>query len=95
MTLCPPNNNLLTISFTLYIQNKISPNRVLLLKRVCSPKLLNDPLTSSSLINLDFLQLHTPLFDKTVTFYLFVFQTFTFLLTALFRHIKQYNNFVS
>ena len=61
MTFSPANKTLLTIPFILYekitqkncIQNKVSPNNGILLKSVLRSKLLNIPLASCFLINLD------------------------------------------
>ena len=45
-------------------------------------KLLNNPLASCSLTNLNFLVSHTAHFYKIVSFPLFVFATFDFLLSV-------------
>ena len=52
------NKNLLTISFILYTESKISPNNRILLNRVLRPILLYVPLASCFLINLNFLLRH-------------------------------------
>ena len=53
MNLLPANNNLFTISFILYLSNKMFPNNGILLKGVFNSKLVNNSLTSCFLINLD------------------------------------------
>ena len=55
------------------IQNKISPNNGILLNGVFRPKLLNNPLATFSLINLDFLLLHIAHFDNSILLPLLVF----------------------
>ena len=49
------NKNLFTISIILYFQKKILLNAGILPKVVFNPKLLNNPLATCSLINLDLL----------------------------------------
>ena len=62
---------------------------------VLIPNLLNNPVAYCSLINLDFLILHTAHFDKTIVFPLLVFKTFRFILSVSFLHFKQYgSNFI-
>ena len=73
MVLSPANKNLFTILFILYLQNKIFPNNGILLNEVLIAKLLNNPLASSVLINLNFLLSHNAHFDKSISFTLFVF----------------------
>ena len=86
MNLSPGNKNLFTISFVLFLQNKISPNREILLKGVFNP------LASWILVNLNFLLLQDAHFDKDISFPLLVFATFGFLL-SFFVQFKQYNSF--
>ena len=57
--LSPANKKLFTISFILYLRNKVSPDRRILMKGVFNLKLLNNGLVSHSLINLDFLRSRT------------------------------------
>ena len=74
------NKTLLVILFILYLQNKREPTKRTLLKVVFNPKLLNNPLVSRSLINLDFLVMHTAYFDKIISFPLFAFAIVRFLI---------------
>ena len=76
MNLSPANKNLFTKSFILYLYNKGGPNKGIRLKRVFIPKLLNNPLASCSLINLDFLLLQTVQFGISIILPFFVFYNF-------------------
>ena len=75
----------------MHIQNKISPNIGTLLNDVLTPKLLNRPFASRSLINRDFLLPHIAHFDNIVFVTLLVFQTLRFMFSVSFVHFKQYN----
>ena len=61
-------------------------------KSVLIPKLLNNPLASCSLINLDFLLSRTAPVDKINSFLLFVFTILWIFLSAFCLHLKQYDN---
>ena len=54
-SLSPANKKLFTISFILYYWHKRGPTKAISLKAVFIPKLPNNPLASSSLINFDLL----------------------------------------
>ena len=56
-------------------ENKISPDNGILLDDVLKPKLLNIPLTSCFLINLDFLLPHIAHSDSNIVFPLLAFKT--------------------
>ena len=58
------------------------------------PKLLNNPVASSSLINLAFLFPHATQFYKSIGFLFFVFATLRFLLSVFILCFKQYDNIV-
>ena len=78
-----------------YIFKKTLPNtRIILLRDVFIPKLLNNPLGSRSLINLDFLLFRTACFNESIILVFFVFTTFRFLVSDFFLHFKQYDNVV-
>ena len=67
----------------------------ILLIGVFIPKLLNNPLASSSLINFDFLLPHTAHFDKSIIHpFLRFFATIGFFFAVFFLHFKQYDNIV-
>ena len=70
--------------FYVYILNKRGPNKGILLKGVFIPKLLNNLLTSCSLINFNFLLSHTLHFDKSIILPFLVYATFEFLLSVFF-----------
>ena len=70
------------------------PTKRNLLKCFFITKLLNNPLASCSLINLNFLLSHTAHFDKSIILPFFVFTTFRFLFSVFFLHFKQYDNSV-
>ena len=53
------------------------------------PKLLNDPLASCVLLNLDFLLPHIVHFDNIIVLPLLVFETLGFMLSVFFLHFKQ------
>ena len=82
MNLSHANKTLLTISFILCLQNKRRPTKVILLKFVCIPKLLSNPLASCSLRSLDFIALHSAHFNNIISFPLFVFVTLSSLLSC-------------
>ena len=60
----------------------MSPNNGILLKGVFNSKLLNNSLASCSLINIEFLQLYTKHFDKSIILPLVFFLTLGFLLSV-------------
>ena len=68
--------------------NTSKTKEALLLQGVVIPKLLNNPLGSCSLKNLDFLLTHTSHFDISIILPFFVLTTFGFLLSVLFLHFK-------
>ena len=72
--------------------NKTFKN-VILLKDVLIPKLLNNPFSSCSFINLDFLLLHTAHFDNKTNLPFFVFINFAYFL-YLFYTLNNVNMFV-
>ena len=74
------------------LENKISPNNVVSLKWVLIPNCLNNPLACCSLMNLDFLLLHTNQYDSTITFLFLVFCSSWFLLSVLLFPVKQYDS---
>ena len=67
----------------------MSPNSDILVKGVFNPRLLNNPLASCSLTNLEFLLSDTAHFDKSINLPLFFFATVEFLLSVFYLHIKQ------
>ena len=73
------------------IQNKISPNIGTLLNGILLLKLLNSLFVSRSLINLDFLLLHTAHFDNIVFLPLLVFETLGSMFSVSFLHFQQYD----
>ena len=91
MNLYPANKSLFVISFILYLQNEIGATKGIWLKsdfKLLSyflsyyiPKLLDNPLVSCFLMNLDFLLSHTAHFHKSICFHLFLFATLGFLLS--------------
>ena len=83
MNFSSANKNLLNISLILYSQNKIRHTKVILSKPVLIFKLHYNPITSLSLINLDFLLQQTALSDKIIILPL-CFYTFGFLLSIFF-----------
>ena len=72
-----------------YIQNKISPSIGTLLDSVLIPNLLNNPLASCLLINLDFLLPHIAYFDNIISLPLLVLRNLFF---VYFLHFKQYHS---
>ena len=80
--LSPANKNLFTISLILYSQSKRGPLKGILLKDVFTPKLLTNSPASCSLINFNFLPLHTRHFAKIVIRSFLVLTTFGFLLSV-------------
>ena len=62
----PVNKSMFTISFIFYLSNKISPNRVILLKGAFNPMLLNNSLAFCSLTNINFSLSHTLHFDESI-----------------------------
>ena len=73
------------------IQTKIWPNIGTLLNGVLTPKLLNRPFDSWSLINIDFVLPHIAHFDNIVVLLLPVFKTLGFMFSISFLHFKQYD----
>ena len=63
----------------------MSPNNEILLNGVLRPKLLNNPFTSCSFINLDFLLPHTTHFDNKDGLPRSVFNTFESTLCIYFE----------
>ena len=53
------------------------------------PKLLNNPLASCVLLNLDFLLPHIVHFDNIIVLPLLVFEILGFMLSVFFLHFKQ------
>ena len=53
------------------------------------------PFACCSLINLDFLLPHMTHFDKIIVLPLLVFETFRFMLSVSFLHLKQYDRIAS
>ena len=68
---------------------KILPNNGVLI-----PYCLNSPLTSCSLVNLEFLLLHTTHFDKSIVLLFLAFRTLWFLLSVSVLHFKYYDEIV-
>ena len=64
----------------------MSPNSGILLNEVLISKLLTNSSTSCFLIDLDFILSHTAHFDKSISFLLFVFATFGFLISVFSLH---------
>ena len=69
-------------------------NNFTLVNDVLLPKLLNDPLSFCSLINLDFLLNHAAQFDNDHALPLLVFKTLGFIFFVLFLCFKQYDSIV-
>ena len=63
---------------------KISPNNGILLHGVLRPKLINIPLASCFLINLDFLVPYIAHFDNTIVLPLIVFETLKIYVFCIF-----------
>ena len=55
-----------------YIFKKISPNNGVILKGAFSPKLVNSPLASCTLIDRNFLLMYAADFDKNIILYWFL-----------------------
>ena len=62
-----------------------------LLNDVLTPKLLNSPFATWSLINLKFLLPHTAHFDNIVFLPLLVFETLGFMFSVSFQDFNQYD----
>ena len=62
----------------------MSPDNGILLNSVLRPKLLNSPLASCFLINLDFLVLHIAHFDNIIVLPLVVFETLGLMFSVYF-----------
>ena len=62
---------------------------------VFKAKLLNNPIASYFLINLDFLLSLITHFDKSISHSFFVFATLEFLISVFLLHFKQYDNIAS
>ena len=62
----------------------MSPNNGILLNGVLRPKLLNIPLASCFLINLDFLIPQIAPFDNNISLLLLVFKTLEFIFSVFF-----------
>ena len=67
-----------------YISKTKSPSMGTLLNGALIARSLNNPLTSYFLKNLDFLLSHSADFDKSTSFYSFVFATLEFLFSVFF-----------
>ena len=78
----------------LYGLANTSKVKEILLKGVCFPELLNNPIASYSLINFNFSLSHTAHFDKGIILPFFALTTFGFLLSVFFLRFKQYDNIV-
>ena len=61
---------------------------------VLIPMLLNNPFTSCSLINFDFLAPHTAHFDYIIVLPLLVFETTGLVLSVFFLHFRQQDSIV-
>ena len=72
----------------------MSPNDSMLVNGVQIPKLLNDSFYSCSLINFDFLPLHTAYFYKIIFLLLLAFETLGFVSSVSSLHFKQYHDIV-
>ena len=70
----------------------MSPNTGNLLKGVLIPNLLNNPIASCFLINLDFLLPHIAHFDYIIILPLLVLETCGFIFSVGFLHFKQYDS---
>ena len=68
----------------LYLYDKISPATGILVKGVFYPKILNNLLGFSFLINIYFFLSHMGHFDESIFLPLFVFTTLAFLLSVFF-----------
>ena len=93
INLSPTNKNLLFHLFYTF-KNKIPTNIDVLLLSALQPKLLNNWLASSYLINLDFLLLQTTHAHKSIILPLLVLETLGFIFSLSFLHFKQYHNIV-
>ena len=71
------------------IQNKILPNRGILINGVLIPKLLNNPFASYSLINIDILISHIVHFDKSIVLPLIVFEILGCMFPVLFYTLNK------
>ena len=81
MILSPANKNILIILFIIYLRNDLLVNMGIWLTGVFIPRLLNNPLASFSLINLDFSKtLKTTHCDESIILPFFVFSTLRFYL---------------
>ena len=65
------------------------------LNGVLRPKLLNVPLVSCLLTNLDFLLLHAAHFHNSIVLPLLVFKTLEFMSSVFCLHFRQYDSIVS
>ena len=76
--------------YSMELRSKLSPsNGTSLLTGILRPKVVNFPLSSCFLINLDFLQPHTVHFDNVIVLPVLVFETLGFILYLFFLHFKQ------
>ena len=92
INLSTTNKNVFTISFILWSSNKIGPTKLILLKGVFIPRLLNYPVASCSSINVGFLLQPMVDFDKSMILLFFIFTTFGNLLSEVFLHLKEYDS---
>ena len=65
-------------------------NKGILLSGVLIPKLLNNPLASCSLINIDFLLPYIAHFDKSIVLLLLVFETLEFMFSVFWCFFYYY-----
>ena len=74
--------------------NLFNTIKTILLKIVFIPKLINSPVASCYIINIDFLLSHTAHFDKSFIIPFLVLATFELLLSVFFQHFKQHDKVV-
>ena len=77
------------INFFNTIKTKEELQKEFFLKGVFISKLLNNPLASCCLINVDFVLSNTAHFDKSIILPFFVLASFGFLLEVFFLHFTQ------
>ena len=93
INLSPAKKNLLIIAFIFsYSQDRVSPNNGTLLIGILIPNQLNNTLASRSLINFDFLLVHTVHFDQSIILPLLVFETLSFFFFVFVLNFRQYVN---
>ena len=77
------------------IQNKILPNKSILINGVSVPKLLNNPFASYSLINRDILMSHMAHFDKSIVLPLTVFEILGCMFSVCFCFFYTLNKMIA